>query len=165
MGRSSIRLVGMLILAAALFTKGDKLLSIPMFIIFGDSTVDVGTNNYLDTLVKSDFQPYGRDCSQVGSGRFSNGLLVADFIGTVSLPSRYSLLLGFPSSQFVFLMCIQTFLFSRSPKNAWFVKQLDTSTSSVAQSLLLPALFDLVWSSIHLLMTLWKYLGNWRVES
>lgn len=97
----NIGMVGMLVLATALFTKGEKLLSIPMFIIFGDSTVDVGTNNYLDTLVKSDFQPYGRDCSQVGSGRFSNGLLVPDFIGIVRLPSTYFLqtsrycLLGF----------------------------------------------------------------------
>ncbi|CAM6105011.1 unnamed protein product [Calypogeia fissa] len=78
-GRGSI-LVGMLLLATALCARAAYNLDIPMIIIFGDSTVDVGTNNYLTTLVKSDFKPYGRDCGEVGTGRFSNGLLVPDFI-------------------------------------------------------------------------------------
>jgi len=56
-------------------------------IVFGDSTVDTGNNNYISTLVKSDFAPYGRDLRPPGSGsggqptgRFSNGRLAVDFI-------------------------------------------------------------------------------------
>lgn len=90
MRSSSIRsLAEVLILATVLLAakgdKGDKF-NFSMAVIFGDSTVDVGTNNYLDTLVKCDFQPYGRDLSQgqVGTGRFSNGYLVPDFIGALA---------------------------------------------------------------------------------
>ncbi|CAD6251583.1 unnamed protein product [Miscanthus lutarioriparius] len=56
-------------------------------IVFGDSTVDTGNNNYISTLLKSDFAPYGRDLRPPGSGsggqptgRFSNGRLAIDFI-------------------------------------------------------------------------------------
>jgi hypothetical protein len=63
---------------------------VPALIVFGDSTVDTGNNNYISTLVKSDFAPYGRDLRPPGSGgggsagqptgRFSNGRLAIDFI-------------------------------------------------------------------------------------
>jgi hypothetical protein len=59
---------------------------VPAVIVFGDSTVDTGNNNYISTVIKSDFAPYGRDL-RVGSGdggqptgRFSNGRLAVDFI-------------------------------------------------------------------------------------
>ncbi|KAL5211982.1 hypothetical protein ABZP36_022829 [Zizania latifolia] len=61
---------------------------VPALIVFGDSTVDTGNNNYLSTVVRSDFAPYGRDL-QLGAGaggggrptgRFSNGRLAVDFI-------------------------------------------------------------------------------------
>ncbi|KAI6703681.1 hypothetical protein NL676_012817 [Syzygium grande] len=49
--------------------------------VFGDSTVDPGNNNYVRTLFKSDFLPYGRDfANQVPTGRFTNGWLVNDYI-------------------------------------------------------------------------------------
>lgn len=58
--------------------------------MFGDSTVDTGNNNYISTLMKSDFAPYGRDLwpgsgggstsSGQSTGRFSNGRLAVDFI-------------------------------------------------------------------------------------
>lgn len=52
------------------------------FYVFGDSTVDPGNNNYIDTLFKSNFQPYGKDfTNHVPSGRFTNGKLATDFIG------------------------------------------------------------------------------------
>ncbi|CAL4896388.1 unnamed protein product [Urochloa decumbens] len=50
-------------------------------IAFGDSTVDPGNNDYILTIVKGDFPPYGRDFDGgVAAGRFSNGRLVTDFI-------------------------------------------------------------------------------------
>lgn len=52
--------------------------------VFGDSTVDPGNNNYMKTAFKSNFPPYGRDFpNQVPTGRFTNGKLGTDFIGTI----------------------------------------------------------------------------------
>ncbi|KAJ9565957.1 hypothetical protein OSB04_001923 [Centaurea solstitialis] len=49
--------------------------------VFGDSTVDPGNNNYLPTIARGNFPPYGRDFeNHVPTGRFSNGRLVPDFV-------------------------------------------------------------------------------------
>ncbi|GAB4827030.1 hypothetical protein Ancab_033909 [Ancistrocladus abbreviatus] len=57
--------------------------SIPAIFVFGDSTVDPGNNNYIVTLLKSDFPPYGMDFpKQIPTGRFSNGRLATDFIAS-----------------------------------------------------------------------------------
>ena len=49
--------------------------------IFGDSLVDAGNNNYIATIVKADFAPYGMNFDgHVPTGRFSDGLLTPDFI-------------------------------------------------------------------------------------
>lgn len=51
--------------------------------IFGDSTMDVGTNNLLPaSRSRADFSPNGIDFPySVPTGRFSNGLNSADLIG------------------------------------------------------------------------------------
>ncbi|ONK78971.1 uncharacterized protein A4U43_C01F1550 [Asparagus officinalis] len=50
-------------------------------IVFGDSTVDAGNNNGLSTILKSNFEPYGRDFEGGRpTGRFSNGRIPTDFI-------------------------------------------------------------------------------------
>lgn len=55
--------------------------SAPAVIVFGDSTVDPGNNNYVKTVFKADFAPYGKDfANHVPTGRFSNGRLTPDFI-------------------------------------------------------------------------------------
>ncbi|KAL3522400.1 hypothetical protein ACH5RR_015234 [Cinchona calisaya] len=55
--------------------------SISSIFIFGDSTVDPGNNNYIHTIFKSNFPPYGKDfLNHIPTGRFSNGRLVTDFI-------------------------------------------------------------------------------------
>lgn len=56
---------------------------VPALLLFGDSVVDVGNNNYIKTIVKSDFPPYGRDfVAHEPTGRFCNGKLASDFTGT-----------------------------------------------------------------------------------
>jgi hypothetical protein len=56
----------------------------PALIVFGDSTVDVGMNNFMPTLVKSDFAPYGESFEGgKPTGRFTNGLMVNDFLGNL----------------------------------------------------------------------------------
>ncbi|KAJ8754037.1 hypothetical protein K2173_001935 [Erythroxylum novogranatense] len=71
---------------------GDPL--VPALIIFGDSVVDVGNNNNLNTLIKANFPPYGRDfVTHTPTGRFCNGKLATDFtaefLGFTSYPPAY----------------------------------------------------------------------------
>lgn len=55
--------------------------SVSAIIVFGDSTVDAGNNNQLQTMAKSNFEPYGRDfIGGKPTGRFCNGRLATDFI-------------------------------------------------------------------------------------
>ncbi|KAM7505881.1 hypothetical protein LguiB_004785 [Lonicera macranthoides] len=53
---------------------------VPCYFIFGDSLVDNGNNNDLNTTAKCNFPPYGIDFLQGPTGRFSNGRNIADFI-------------------------------------------------------------------------------------
>ncbi|XP_075106358.1 GDSL esterase/lipase At5g45960 isoform X2 [Nicotiana tabacum] len=54
--------------------------TISALFVFGDSTVDSGNNNYISTVIKCNFPPYGRDfLNHIPSGRFTNGRLVTDF--------------------------------------------------------------------------------------
>jgi hypothetical protein len=58
---------------------------VPAVITFGDSTVDVGNNDYLPTIFKADFPPYGRDFkNHAATGRFCNGKLATDITGWYS---------------------------------------------------------------------------------
>ncbi|KAL8259445.1 hypothetical protein R6Q59_027398 [Mikania micrantha] len=51
--------------------------------VFGDSTVDAGNNNFIQTPMKSNFPPYGRDfINHIPTGRFTNGRLVSDFVAS-----------------------------------------------------------------------------------
>ncbi|XP_074268276.1 GDSL esterase/lipase 5 [Silene latifolia] len=52
------------------------------FFIFGDSILDVGNNNYINTstLDQANFWPYGINFLPVPTGRFSDGRLISDFI-------------------------------------------------------------------------------------
>ncbi|XP_010320438.1 GDSL esterase/lipase EXL3 [Solanum lycopersicum] len=48
---------------------------------FGDSIVDQGSNNYVSTIVKCNFPPYGKDFNGgLPTGRFSNGKTPPDLI-------------------------------------------------------------------------------------
>ncbi|XP_027330935.1 GDSL esterase/lipase At2g04570-like [Abrus precatorius] len=54
---------------------------VPALIVFGDSSVDAGNNNYIPTIARSNFQPYGRDFEGgEATGRFCNGRIPTDFI-------------------------------------------------------------------------------------
>lgn len=56
--------------------------SVTSVIIFGDSTVDPGNNDFINTIFRSNFPPYGVDFpNQSPTGRFTNGRLATDFIG------------------------------------------------------------------------------------
>jgi hypothetical protein len=54
---------------------------VPAIIVFGDSSVDSGNNNFIPTIARSNFPPYGKDFPNGKStGRFSNGRIAPDFI-------------------------------------------------------------------------------------
>jgi len=54
---------------------------VPAIIVFGDSSVDSGNNNFIPTIARSNFEPYGRDFfNHSPTGRFSNGRIPPDFV-------------------------------------------------------------------------------------
>ncbi|NP_001315775.1 GDSL esterase/lipase APG-like precursor [Malus domestica] len=67
---------------------------VPAIMTFGDSAVDVGNNDYLPTIFKANYPPYGRDfVSHQPTGRFCNGKLAtditADTLGFTTYPPAY----------------------------------------------------------------------------
>ncbi|XP_022138897.1 GDSL esterase/lipase At2g30310-like [Momordica charantia] len=57
--------------------------SFPAILIFGDSTVDTGNNNFIPTVFKANYFPYGKDFpDHVATGRFSNGKLIPDMVAS-----------------------------------------------------------------------------------
>lgn len=64
----------------------------PTLFLFGDSTFDVGTNNFLNSKAKANLPYYGIDFYQsIPTGRFSNGLNTADQIGKhINLNNEFS---------------------------------------------------------------------------
>ncbi|XP_006282424.2 GDSL esterase/lipase At5g45960 isoform X2 [Capsella rubella] len=57
--------------------------SFSSILVFGDSTVDPGNNNFINTIFKCNFPPYGIDFkNKIPTGRFCNGRLVTDFIAS-----------------------------------------------------------------------------------
>ncbi|CAO2814735.1 unnamed protein product [Amaranthus hypochondriacus] len=74
------------------FSKAQSL--VPAICTFGDSSVDVGNNDYISTVFKADYPPYGRDfINHKPTGRFSNGKLAtditADTLGFTTYPPAY----------------------------------------------------------------------------
>ncbi|KAK6125150.1 hypothetical protein DH2020_041116 [Rehmannia glutinosa] len=67
---------------------------VPAIITFGDSVVDVGNNDYIGTIFKANYPPYGRDFkNKEATGRFCNGKLATDItaetLGFTSYPPAY----------------------------------------------------------------------------
>lgn len=56
----------------------------PAILIFGDSTVDTGNNNYIPTIFQGNHCPYGENFpGRIPTGRFSDGKLVPDFLASM----------------------------------------------------------------------------------
>ncbi|KAM0962559.1 hypothetical protein ACFX13_022086 [Malus domestica] len=65
-------LIGYLFLVSCSSAK-----DVPAFFTFGDSMVEVGNNNYLQTLAKANVSPFGIDFGKP-TGRFTNGRTIFD---------------------------------------------------------------------------------------
>jgi hypothetical protein len=71
--------------------KTGKKKKVTALVVFGDSIVDPGNNNAISTIIKANFPPYGHDFGQDHrpTGRFCNGRIPTDFIGTFVSPSFF----------------------------------------------------------------------------
>ncbi|KAI3686750.1 hypothetical protein L1987_80435 [Smallanthus sonchifolius] len=86
------RHVLLVLFSLVVFINGDPL--VPALCIFGDSVMDAGNNNHLNTLLRANFLPYGRDfITHKPTGRFCNGKLAADYtaelLGFETYPPPY----------------------------------------------------------------------------
>lgn len=78
---ASIHILWLLSIQIFLLVERINGAKVPAIIVFGDSSVDAGNNNYIPTIARSNFQPYGRDFNGgLPTGRFSNGRIATDFI-------------------------------------------------------------------------------------
>ncbi|XVE79863.1 hypothetical protein DITRI_Ditri14bG0091200 [Diplodiscus trichospermus] len=72
-----------IIITTCSFTRAATVPNFTSILIFGDSTVDTGNNNFIPTFLKGNFLPYGQDFpGRIPTGRFSNGKLIPDFIAS-----------------------------------------------------------------------------------
>ncbi|XAR49979.1 Triacylglycerol lipase [Bertholletia excelsa] len=90
--------VALVFILALAFQKGgnaqESTTLVPAICTFGDSAVDVGNNDYIHTIYKANFPPYGRDfINHQPTGRFCNGKLAtditADSLGFTTYPPAY----------------------------------------------------------------------------
>ncbi|MCD7459289.1 hypothetical protein HAX54_040548 [Datura stramonium] len=91
MGRQTLALLFVALFAIRCL---DATTLVPAIIAFGDSAVDVGNNDYILTLFKANYPPYGTDfVTHQPTGRFCNGKLViditADTLGFTTYPAAY----------------------------------------------------------------------------
>ncbi|CAI9087882.1 OLC1v1022069C1 [Oldenlandia corymbosa var. corymbosa] len=70
--------VAMVMLSLENVVVGDP--QVPCYFIFGDSLVDNGNNNNINSLAKANYLPYGIDYPGGPSGRFSNGKTTVDVV-------------------------------------------------------------------------------------
>jgi hypothetical protein len=66
--------------SAKISHNGDN--NVTALFLFGDSFLDAGNNNYINTttLDQANFPPYGQTFFGLPTGRFSDGRLISDFI-------------------------------------------------------------------------------------
>ncbi|XP_051124996.1 GDSL esterase/lipase At1g29670-like [Andrographis paniculata] len=74
-------LVAFIVVAVAgLASRGVAQPQVPCYFVFGDSLVDNGNNNDIQSLARANYLPYGIDFPGGPTGRFSNGKTTVDVI-------------------------------------------------------------------------------------
>ncbi|KAM5550176.1 GDSL esterase/lipase [Rosa sericea] len=56
---------------------------VPAMFAFGDSLIDAGNNNFISSIAKANYYPYGIDFRGGPSGRFTNGRTFVDMLGNL----------------------------------------------------------------------------------
>ncbi|KAK7412519.1 hypothetical protein VNO78_03983 [Psophocarpus tetragonolobus] len=72
--------IGIMVMVLGLWIGVGSAQQVPCYFIFGDSLVDTGNNNQLNSLARANYLPYGIDFSDGPTGRFSNGKTTVDVI-------------------------------------------------------------------------------------
>lgn len=90
--------------------------NVTTIVVFGDSSVDPGNNNFLNTDLKGNFPPYGGNfVNHKSTGRLCDGLLAPDFIGMFDIIVFISLKFSISSLKILFLIMnyvhIKTYVF------------------------------------------------------
>ncbi|XP_076927203.1 GDSL esterase/lipase At1g29670-like [Bidens hawaiensis] len=80
---SALLLIGLTRVETALVGTVAGSPRVPCYFVFGDSLVDCGNNNDLETSAKANYPPYGIDFPTGVNGRFTNGRTIADLIGLI----------------------------------------------------------------------------------
>ena len=105
--------------------------------VFGDSLFDPGNNNYLNTIARANFLPYGETFFKYPTGRFSDGRLIPDFIGNtfsifffvVKYDCMCSECFGFLAAEYASLPLIPPYL---QPGNHQFTYGVNFASAIVA---------------------------------
>ena len=93
---TSLILVSFCLISRSEVVQGQGTPQFPALIVLGDSTLDVGNNNNINTPTKCNFPPYDRDFpGGIPTGRFSNGKITSDFLGITSKYSTFIFLYTF----------------------------------------------------------------------
>lgn len=75
------------VMASVMLQQPELLVSgqatVPAMFVLGDSLVDVGNNNFLASVARANYLPYGIDLNFRPTGRFSNGMNFVDLLGNV----------------------------------------------------------------------------------
>ena len=74
----SMLAVIVVVVSLGLWSGIEGVLQVPWYFIFGDSLVNNGNNNQLQSLARVDYLPYGIDFPGGPFGRFSNGKTTVD---------------------------------------------------------------------------------------
>ncbi|RDX66307.1 GDSL esterase/lipase, partial [Mucuna pruriens] len=72
--------IGVVVMVLGLWSGFGSAQQVPCYFIFGDSLVDNGNNNQLNSLAKANYLPYGIDFPAGPTGRFSNGKTTVDVV-------------------------------------------------------------------------------------
>lgn len=81
LGSSGVVMMILVLLCSTSIGSASAPAQVPAMFAFGDSLIDVGNNNYLSSLAKSNYYPYGCDFGAGPTGRFSNGRTFVDLLG------------------------------------------------------------------------------------
>ncbi|KAK8487561.1 hypothetical protein V6N13_016404 [Hibiscus sabdariffa] len=77
---SNLVMISVLLTLSSLQNWANAKTEVPCYFIFGDSISDNGNNNFLNTLAKVNYPPYGNNFPEGPTGRFTNGRTVHDII-------------------------------------------------------------------------------------
>ena len=95
--------------------------TVPAMFVLGDSLVDVGNNNFLASVARANYLPYGIDLNFRPTGRFSNGMNFVDLLGNIL--DTFSV-----KNQFNFSITLLLLTLFRKKKNSSVVRNLVASS-------------------------------------